>query len=188
MKKNNMFFMLLSFSMLLHGVILFGASQKNSRTSSALSAKRHTSTVKIIKTKRAQPQKRVEKKAAEKTKEAQPEAVREEDDTEAQSAEDEGEISESEYNELLAYIKKFIDRNLVYPPIARQRNVEGVAGVSFVIDSSGKIVSIALKSSSGSSILDNAAVSLIKKMGQIKTRTIKNKVVLNINVDYKLTE
>lgn len=182
---------MLCISLGLHAFVLFGAAQKNARTAAAVSHNRKTSSVKIIKTKIAQPKtepkKPVEKKAVEKLQEPPPEVLHEEE-SEMEESGGEGDITEREYNELLAYIKKFIDRNLVYPPIARQRNVEGAAGVSFVIDSSGEIGSISINNSSGSSILDNAAVSLIKKMGRIKNISIKNKLALNINVDYKLTE
>ena len=41
---------------------------------------------------------------------------------------------------------------------------------------------------SGSSIPDNAAVSLIKKTSPLKNIRIKRKLALTVNIDYKLTE
>jgi TonB family protein len=97
-------------------------------------------------------------------------------------------MTNREYEVLLAYIKDFISENLVYPPMARRRNVQGVVGVYFEIDENGEPVSVAVHNSSGSSILDNAAVSLIQKIRALKHLAIKRKLSLNVNIDYKLTE
>jgi protein TonB len=188
MKKNNMAVIMLGISIVMHSIILFGTAKKNVRAAPALSANKQASTVKIIKTKIAEQKKQPQNPAAKKPVEKLKDAAAENHEEEEAGEEAEEGMSEGEYNELLAYIKKYIDRNLVYPPIARQRNVEGTAGVSFVIDSAGRVVSITLKHSSGSSILDNAAVSLIKRIGYIKNISIKKDTALNINVDYTLTE
>lgn len=97
-------------------------------------------------------------------------------------------VTDREYEALLAYIKEFINKNLVYPPIARQRNVQGVVGVYFEIGESGELVSVTVNHSSGSSILDNAAVSLIRKISPLRNIPIKRTLNLNIRIDYKLTE
>jgi protein TonB len=89
---------------------------------------------------------------------------------------------------LLAYIKDFIDKNLAYPPMARRRNIQGVVGVYFEIGENGELVSVAVNHSSGSSILDNAAVSLVKKIRPIENIATKRKLSLSVNIDYKLTE
>jgi protein TonB len=183
-----MFVIMLGISIALHGVGIFGGAGKNRRAAPALASAAQKSTVKLIKTKIAepkkQPQKPLEKKPVNKLKDAAAE-VREE---KAEESDAEASITEGEYNELIAYIKNYIDKNLVYPPIARQRNIEGTAGVSFEIDVSGAVGSITLTHSSGSAILDNAALTLIKRIGRIKNITVKNKIALNINVDYTLTE
>jgi protein TonB len=97
-------------------------------------------------------------------------------------------ITDHEYEALLAYIRDFINKNLVYPPTARRRNIQGVVGVYFEINKNGEIVSILSNRSSGNSILDNAAVSLVKKINPIENIQIKRKIVLNINIAYELTE
>jgi protein TonB len=106
----------------------------------------------------------------------------------ATATEDGGTITGREYEALLAYIKDFIAKNLVYPPMARRRNVEGIVGVSFEIDGNGAVSSITVNHSSGSSILDNAAVSLVKKIKPLENMTIKRKLALEVNIDYELTE
>jgi protein TonB len=89
---------------------------------------------------------------------------------------------------LLAYIKDFIEKNLVYPTMARRRNVEGVVGVHFEIERSGGLAAVTVERSSGSSILDNAAVSLIKKMQPPEKLTLNRVLALNVNIEYELTE
>jgi TonB family protein len=89
---------------------------------------------------------------------------------------------------LLAYIKDFIDKNLAYPTMAQRRNIQGVVGVYFEIGENGELISIVVDRSSGSSILDNAAVMLVKKIRPLENITIERKLALNVNIDYKLTE
>jgi protein TonB len=93
-----------------------------------------------------------------------------------------------EYEELLAYISGLIRQNLLYPQMARRRNIEGIVGVYFEIGIDGGLLAVRVNHSSGSSILDNAAVSLVKKLDTLKNMTTKRKLALNINIVYKLTE
>jgi protein TonB len=99
-----------------------------------------------------------------------------------------GTMTDREYEALLRYIKDFIEKNMVYPPMARRRNVEGVAGVHFEIERGGGITSITVDRSSGSSILDNAAVSLVKKIHPPENLTLNRTLALRVNIEYKLTE
>jgi TonB family protein len=99
-----------------------------------------------------------------------------------------GTMTDREHEALLAYIKDFIEKNLVYPQMARRRNVEGVVGVSFEIERNGGITAITVDRSSGSSILDNAAMSLVNRIRLLENVTVKRKLVLMVNIEYKLTE
>jgi protein TonB len=99
-----------------------------------------------------------------------------------------GTVTGREYEALLAYIKDFIDKNLVYPPMARRRNIEGVVTVCFEIEKTGELISVSAGRSSGSSILDNAAVSLVKKIPPLENLTLNRTLALKVNIDYKLTE
>jgi TonB family protein len=78
--------------------------------------------------------------------------------------------------------------------MARRRNIEGVVGIHFEIGIDGSLVSVRVDRSSGSSILDNAAVSLIKKIplrgsaGVIGVTAINRTLALSVNIEYKLTE
>jgi protein TonB len=99
-----------------------------------------------------------------------------------------GTMTDREYEALLGYIKDFIDKNLVYPPMARRRNIEGIVAVYLEIERNGEIVSVSTGRSSGSSILDNAAVSLIKKIPPLENLILNRTLALNVNITYKLTE
>jgi protein TonB len=102
--------------------------------------------------------------------------------------EEDGPMTDREYAALLAYIKEYIDKNLVYPLMARRRNVEGVVGVHFEIERNGGLAAIMVDHSSGSSILDNAAVALIKKMHPPENLTLNRTLALRVNIAYELTE
>jgi TonB family protein len=229
MTKNNMFFIMLSLSAALHGLVLFRVAKNGFQPSSPVLANRFISTIKIIQTgtmpQKNAPIKHQEEVSVEKAIEATPETLpvqetyysEETQEYEVvqesanaagnneQSHQDEGDtmnngeirkgesgssepVTDCEYEVLLAYIKEFINKNLVYPPIARQRNVQGVVGVYFEIGESGELVSVVVNHSSGSSILDNAAVSLIRKISPLRDIPIKRTLNLNIRIDYKLTE
>jgi protein TonB len=225
MKKNNMFFTILGFSAVIHGLILFGTAKNGFHTPFSVSEKQFVSVVRIIKTNIA-PQHSVPNKPPEENQVKKPieplpapKPVPEEDSTEplpvsdliqeaaytentftenvennegvqysTEPANEGGTITGNEYEELLAYIKEFISKNLVYPPIARRRNIQGSVGVSFEIEADGGLASVTVNNSSGSSILDNAAVSLIKKIRTLENIAIQKKLALNVNIDYKLTE
>jgi TonB family protein len=106
----------------------------------------------------------------------------------AEEAPESGTMTDREYEALLAYIKDFIDKNLVYPAMARRRNVEGVVGIHFEIERNGGLAAITVDHSSGSSILDNAAESLVKKMHPPENLTLNKTLALRVNIAYELTE
>jgi TonB family protein len=60
---------------------------------------------------------------------------------------------------IFAHLQKFKR----YPPEARRRGIQGTATVSFVIDASGRLVSVSLVASSGAAILDSEAVALVRR-------------------------
>jgi TonB family protein len=66
-------------------------------------------------------------------------------------------------NTVLAEIRAKIERAKRYPLMARRMNMEGVSHVRFAIDASGQPQGLALKASSGSSVLDEEALSTIRR-------------------------
>ena len=64
-----------------------------------------------------------------------------------------------------------IDANKQYPYMAIKRRLEGSASVVCTIDTSGSIVSVSLGSSSGSDILDDAALEAVRAVGSFPNPT-----------------
>lgn len=69
------------------------------------------------------------------------------------------EMSLLRYHEI---IKQKIEDMRIYPSNARHRRIEGAVHVNFSLTSSGELNSIAIKKSSGSPTLDNAALEAVK--------------------------
>jgi protein TonB len=217
MKKNRMFPATLGLSLALHGFIFLGWAGSNPSVPPPEQESQPVTKVKLIRMAMAPPQsvpapapiQRQEQKVVEKKPvEAPPEPVPQQapetiaeaqegdehitQETRGGESETSSEYSETnsnrEYEELLAYISGLIRQNLLYPQMARRRNIEGVVGVYFEIGIDGGLLAVRVNHSSGSSILDRAAVSLIEKICPIKSSAIKRSLSLNINITYELTE
>jgi protein TonB len=63
-------------------------------------------------------------------------------------------------------LQRLVERNKYYPLQARRNGVQGKATVSFTVRRDGKIERIVLSRSSGRSILDQAAITTIKRIGK----------------------
>ncbi len=75
------------------------------------------------------------------------------------------ETLEAEY---MAALRKAIEAQKHYPKRARRLKREGDVIIDFIIYRNGKINHIQVQQSSGTQILDNAAVNAIKRLGQFK--------------------
>jgi periplasmic protein TonB len=73
-------------------------------------------------------------------------------------------MKKSEYlRKNFSYIRDLIQKNVIYPPLARRMGWEGKVTVSFVIFSDGRVSDIKVKESSGRAILDNSAIETVRK-------------------------
>ena len=215
--RNRVFPAMLGLSLALHGFVFFGWTGSNPSTPLPKPENQPVTKVKLTRMVKTPPQsvpvpvqrqeqKVIEKKPVETPPEPVPQQemeaiseVQEGDDHITQETEGgEGETIASpeysetddnrEYEELLAYISGLIRQNLLYPQMARRRNIEGVVGVHFEIGIDGGLVSVRVNHSSGSSILDRAAVSLIERICPIKSSAVRKSMALNINITYELRE
>ena len=202
MKRNSAFPVMIGISLALHGLVFFMQADGEPNTppprpeSPPLTRVKLTRMVKPPPPKsvpapvRRQEQKVVEKKPPETPPEPapreEPELIAEAREGETVPADGEAD-GNREYEELLAYISGLIRQNLLYPAMARRRNSEGVVGMQFVIGKDGNLVSARVYRSSGSSILDKAALSLIERICPIKSGAIKRSMSLHINITYELT-
>lgn len=113
--------------------------------------------------------------------------------TQEKSKEDEIEIQKQQ-SIALAQVKsdliKKLDTNFIYPKLAKRKNWQGKVVLSLHISASGKIKNIHLTTSSGYNVLDNAAMTSLREVGQLHNISLwfNNGINLHLPVIYKLTE
>jgi protein TonB len=66
------------------------------------------------------------------------------------------------------YIRRRIVDCLIYPSRARQRGISGRSDVVFTINTDGSISDLGVRATSGSEILDNAALEAVKRAAPFK--------------------
>jgi len=90
--------------------------------------------------------------------------------------------------ELLERVDRLIRVNLAYPPLARARNIQGEVRVSLLIGTDGGLASSSMVSGSGSSILDKAAISLVRKIFPLGLdHELAEPVSIVVRIVYSLT-
>jgi len=90
-------------------------------------------------------------------------------------------------NELLARIETLVGERLSYPPLARQRNIEGVVELSLTVARDGSLAESWLFRSSGSAILDRAARNLVRAVFPIPlSRNLAADLSTTIRIAYRL--
>ena len=95
--------------------------------------------------------------------------------------------TDSLYALSIANLRKRILERKIYPQAARRRNIEGVVLIFLELDTSGEPIELRVIRSSGSRILDNAALSLIKKVLPYE-HGLERKLSVEIPIRYSLTE
>ena len=83
-----------------------------------------------------------------------------------------------------AYIKERIEKEFVYPRIARRRGLEGQVTVSFIICADGTAQDVKIIDSSGHKILDNNAIACVKRAAPFPPPPVRAELVFPIT--YKL--
>ena len=93
-------------------------------------------------------------------------------------------------NFLLGEIHNRLSQYMNYPARARKRGWEGSVTVGLFIDKQGNLRNIRLTQTSGYALLDNAAVTAVKKVNQIPVNqlgSIFQPIALQLPVIYRLT-
>lgn len=85
------------------------------------------------------------------------------------------------------YLKASIERAKQYPFVARRRGVEGKVGVVFELDRFGKLLSSRIEMSSGSDVLDEAAICAVRNAAPFSRPPIEDSplsfmVILNFKL------
>lgn len=89
---------------------------------------------------------------------------------------------------LLRQLDALIRGNLVYPPLARARNIQGEVRVSLLIGPDGGLVTSSVASGSGSSMLDKAAISLVRGIFPVQLdHELAGPVSVVVRIVYALT-
>ena len=96
-------------------------------------------------------------------------------------------VTDSLYAESIAGLRKRILERKIYPQAARRRNIEGVVLIFLELDKSGDLIELRVIRSSGSKILDNAAISLIQKVVPYE-HGLEGALSVEIPIRYSLTE
>jgi protein TonB len=89
-------------------------------------------------------------------------------------------------SEHFAYIKEIIQKNIVYPHIARRMGWQGKVIVDFIILENGKASQITIAQSSGFAVLDNNVVKTVKKINPFPKPPVEAK--LKVPITYRLKE
>lgn len=91
---------------------------------------------------------------------------------------------------VLSVIYEELSQHFVYPKLAQKRNWQGKVLLSLRISANGKINDIQINQSSGYSILDQAAINSLIKMGNLPqiASWLPYEVNLKLPVIYQLTE
>jgi len=78
------------------------------------------------------------------------------------------------------YIKKIIEKNISYPPMARRMGWQGKVLVSFIVCKDGKVENLQIVESSGYSQLDSNALETVKQVGPFPSPPVRVKLVLPV--------
>ena len=78
------------------------------------------------------------------------------------------------------YIKKIIEKNISYPPMARRMGWQGKVLVSFIVCKNGKVEDLQVVQSSGYSQLDKNALETVKQVGPFPSPPVRVKLVLPV--------
>lgn len=82
-------------------------------------------------------------------------------------------------------IQKFIAKNIVYPPMALENDIEGKVFVRFVVNPKGEVTDVTI-AKGADSLLDNAALKLVKTMpnftpGKQRGKAVPVQYIIPIN-------
>lgn len=88
-----------------------------------------------------------------------------------------GGYSKTDFNYILVKIR----RKLVYPEYARQKRIEGRVKVQFVVKRDGNVSDLKVYQSSGSELLDEAAILAVRKASPLPKPPTSAKIVIPIS-------
>lgn len=78
------------------------------------------------------------------------------------------------------YIKKIIEKNISYPPMARRMGWQGKVQVSFIVCKDGKVTDLHIYESSGHAQLDRNALETVRQAAPFPSPPVRVKLVLPV--------
>lgn len=85
-----------------------------------------------------------------------------------------------------AQVKAHLARFKVYPPAARDRDIQGRPVVAFTLSRSGGVLSASLSASSGASVLDQATLAMVRRAAPFPPAPVGASTSFNILINYNL--
>lgn len=97
-------------------------------------------------------------------------------------------VTGSELSDFRTRLLRHIERYRHYPDEARRISVEGIAQVHFTMDHAGQVTSIWIETSSGSMLLDDAAVAAVRRATPLPAppATWPTSVAVTLPIGYSL--
>jgi protein TonB len=91
---------------------------------------------------------------------------------------------------IISIIYKELSQHFIYPKLAQKRNWQGKVMLSLRVTANGKINNVQIKNSSGYSVLDQAAINSLIKVGYLPqvSSWLPYDIDLKLPVLYQLTE
>jgi protein TonB len=83
------------------------------------------------------------------------------------------------------YIKKIIEKNISYPPMARRMGWQGKVQVSFIVCMDGKVADLHIYESSGHAQLDRNALETVRQVAPFPSPPVRVKLILPVT--YKIS-
>jgi protein TonB len=90
-------------------------------------------------------------------------------------------------NKLYEMIYTLIEKEKQYPPLARRRSIEGQVDIALKISTAGELEDSNMSSSSNSSILDQAAINLVKNIFPLNIN-LQSETEITVTIRYSLED
>lgn len=99
-------------------------------------------------------------------------------------------LSSTRHNYLLGQLRTSLSRHLIYPALARKQGWQGIVTVGLRIESDGLLKKIQIRQSSGYNVLDDSALSSLRKIKRLRTEEqyADRPHRLTLRVVYQLTD
>ena len=82
----------------------------------------------------------------------------------------------------------WLSAHKTYPEAARQRGIEGIVGLRFTVNRSGRVIALNVIRSSGSDVLDSAAEAMLRNAALPAPDPAQDRVTVSVQLHYTLAD